>query len=211
MNAREAILARIRDAVAGSPDAPEPPRDYRALYDDTPEARLVRFAEIVRDYRAELHRVATADLAETVAERCRALGVERLLVADGLRNDARPGGVDAVSDDALSPEALDRVDAVLTECVVAIAETGTIVLDGGRGQGRRAITLVPDVHLCIVRADQVVGLVPEAIARLGEAVSEGRPLTWISGPSATSDIELVRVEGVHGPRTLEVFLVEPDA
>ena len=113
--------------------------------------------------------------------------------------------------DGLANEALDTVDGVLTGCCAAIAETGTIVLDGGARQGRRALTLVPDLHLCVVEVDQIVGTVPEAVERLAPAARERRPFTFISGPSATSDIELSRVEGVHGPRRLEVFIVRgPD-
>ena len=107
----------------------------------------------------------------------------------------------------LSNEELDRSDGVLTGCSLGISQTGTIVLDAGEGQGRRALTLLPDYHLCVVREDQIVGLVPEAFAKLEETVTdEGRAVTFISGPSATSDIELNRVEGVHGPRTLEVLI-----
>ena len=112
-----------------------------------------------------------------------------------------------VEDAALSVRELDELDGALTGCAVAIAETGTFVLDGGAGQGRRALTLVPDLHICVVREDQVVGLVPEAVGKLEDAVRTGRPLTFVSGPSATSDIELDRVEGVHGPRVLHVVLV----
>jgi L-lactate dehydrogenase complex protein LldG len=116
-----------------------------------------------------------------------------------LRDAARP---------RLTKEELDKSDGVLTSCALGIAQTGTIVLDAGEGQGRRALTLLPDYHLCIVREDQIVGLVPEAFAMLENTVkNEGRAITFISGPSATSDIELNRVEGVHGPRTLEVLIV----
>jgi L-lactate dehydrogenase complex protein LldG len=121
---------------------------------------------------------------------------------------AAAGGVEIVADEGLSPAALDRADGVLTGCALAIGQTGTIVLDGGRESGRRAVSLIPDTHLCVVRSEQVVALVPEAIERLGERVrGERRPLTFVSGPSATSDIEFRRVEGVHGPRHLHVLLV----
>ena len=118
-----------------------------------------------------------------------------------------PSGRGARRRPGLTAAELDELDGAITGCAVAIAETGTFVLDGGAGQGRRALSLVPDLHVCVVRAEQVVGLVPEAIEHLEQAVREGRPLTFVSGPSATSDIELNRVEGVHGPRILHVLLV----
>ncbi|MGH2803792.1 MAG: LutC/YkgG family protein, partial [Thermoleophilaceae bacterium] len=126
---------------------------------------------------------------------------------EDLPQDWRPEGAELVPDSGLSPTELNELDGALTGCALAIAETGTIVLDGGAAQGRRALTLVPDYHLCVVPADAIVGLVPEAVERLEPAVQEGRPLTFIAGPSATSDIELNRVEGVHGPRTLHVVVV----
>jgi L-lactate dehydrogenase complex protein LldG len=137
--------------------------------------------------------------------------VRRLVVPPDLPSEWEPGGVELLRDDGLSNEQLDGSDGVLSGCALGIAQTGTIVLDGGAVQGRRAITLVPDYHLCVVRGDQIVELVPEAIERLSDEVrASRRPITFISGPSATSDIELNRVEGVHGPRTLEVLIVKDD-
>jgi L-lactate dehydrogenase complex protein LldG len=171
-------------------------------------ARLLDvLAERLVDYHAAVRRTTASELAATIGAALAERGARRVVVPPGLELPADLGvGVKMLVDDDLSPQDLDQLDGVITGCAVAIAETGTIVLDGSPDQGRRAITLVPDYHLCIVFAAQVVELVPEAVERL--AGSAARPLTWISGPSATSDIELSRVEGVHGPRTLEVILVE---
>jgi L-lactate utilization protein LutC len=200
MSARDDVLAAVAAATAGrSEDGAGPvhvpvPRDYRRRLG---AADLEQFVERVEDYRATVTRCGPAELAETVR---RVLGgAGRVVVPEGLGVDV-PGGE---RDTGLSATELDRVDAVVTESAVAVAETGTIVLDHGPGQGRRALSLVPDHHVCIVRADQVVEDVPAALERLDAT----RPMTWISGPSATSDIELSRVEGVHGPRRLDVVLV----
>jgi L-lactate dehydrogenase complex protein LldG len=194
VSAREEILGRVRRALAGvgeGADVPAAPRT--AAVPDL----VAHFAERVADYRAVVERCAAAELGARVAA---ALPEgARVVVPEGLSVEV-PGGV--VDADFAAAD-LDGFDAVVTEARVGIAETGTIVLDHGLGQGRRAISLVPDVHVCIVREDQVVADVPDAIALL----DPGRPLTWISGPSATSDIELDRVEGVHGPRTLHVLVV----
>ncbi|MBG0830259.1 LUD domain-containing protein [Planomonospora sp. ID67723] len=201
MSAREEILGRIRRAVAEAPEAPEAgiPRAYRTAVPCDDLAGLL--AERIADYRAIVHVVPVALVPARLAEL--AAG-KRIAVPDGLPAEwAGPAreAADAVLTDPARDE-LGAADAVLTGCAVAIAVTGTIVLDAGPGQGRRELTLVPDHHLCVVRADQIVAGVPEAIARL----TPDAPLTWISGPSATSDIELDRVEGVHGPRTLEVVI-----
>jgi L-lactate dehydrogenase complex protein LldG len=205
--AREVVLGRVRDALGGARGAEVPvPREYRRRDDAGRDAIVDRFADRVSEYRATVFRAGRGDLAATIAGACRERGAKRLAVPGDLPAEWRPDGVEAVVDDGLSPRELDRVDGALTGCALAIAETGTIVLDGGAAQGRRALTLVPDYHLCVVRAGDVVGQVPEAIEALGEAVRAGRPVTFVSGPSATSDIELNRVEGVHGPRTLHVVI-----
>ena len=214
-DARRMVLGRIRRALGSERAegaAASSEREYR-LRDEAPHERLVEdFVERVREYRATVECVAVGALAGAVADTCRTLDIKALLIPTDLPREwaeaAARDGVQLQPDTNLSNEELDACDAVLTGCALGIAQTGTIVLDAGPAQGRRAITLVPDRHLCVVRERQIVGLVPEAIAALADAVrDEGQPLTFISGPSATSDIELSRVEGVHGPRTLVVFVV----
>jgi len=195
VSAREEVLRRVRAALDGSPAPALVPREY-AVTGQHPDV-VGLFAERVDDYRARVHRVAAQDVASTIAG---LVGGQRVVVAEGLPPEWVPDGVVDAGFGALE---LDAFDAVVTGCQVAIAVTGTIVLDGGSGQGRRAISLVPDHHVCVVRAEQVVETVPESLRRLDPT----RPLTFISGPSATSDIELQRVEGVHGPRTLDVLIV----
>ena len=207
--ARQEILARIRSALSSAP--PPPAGDIPRFYERSrPQMDLLgHFVERVEDYRAEVHRVSSAELAAAVASACTRYGIRSLVVPTDVPQEWVSGldGVEVRRDidpEVLSTADLDELDAVLTGAAVGIAETGTLVLDSGPQQGRRALSLVPDVHLCVIRTDQVVDDVPAAVACL----QPERPLTWISGPSATSDIELERVEGVHGPRTLHVFLVE---
>jgi L-lactate dehydrogenase complex protein LldG len=166
-----------------------------------------RFAARVAEYRADVRHVIARELSDAIEAALRARGVRRLVAPADVPEAWLPASIQVLLDERLSAEALGAVDGVLTGCALGIAETGTIVLDGGARQGRRAITLVPDYHLCVVEEEQVVDLVPEAFARLHAAAANGRPITLISGPSATSDIELNRVEGVHGPRTLDVLIV----
>lgn len=215
-SAKEEILWRVRRATHDVPKDERPEdvsieRGYRKQ-DDAPREEIVeRFAERAAEYESTVHRVSEADLPRAVAEACERRGIKKLVIPPGLPQEWIPEGVKTLRDAArprLTNEELDESDGVLTGCSLGISQTGTIVLDAGEGQGRRALTLLPDYHLCVVREDQVVGLVPEAFAKLEETVKgEGRAITFISGPSATSDIELIRVEGVHGPRTLEVLLV----
>ncbi|RKS75469.1 L-lactate dehydrogenase complex protein LldG [Motilibacter peucedani] len=209
MSARDEVLARVRLALGDGQPQVTVPRDYRRAGEVVlPHDELLSLLEErVVDYRAAVTRASSATLSAVVAERLARHRVRRLVVPPGTPG-AWLGGTDLderlTDDPPLSATELDAVDGVVTGCAVAVAETGTLVLDAGPAQGRRILTLVPDYHLLVVRGDQVVAQVPDALARLDAR----RPLTWISGPSATSDIELNRVEGVHGPRTLDVVLVD---
>ena len=204
--ARDEVLARIRGALGPDPQVPEVTRGYRTAGEHPPGAPelLDLLTDRLVDYKAGVTRCTAEELPAAIAEvLARTAPDGRIVVPPELPGEWT-GAADVLRDDGTtSTDELDTVAGVVTACAVAVAETGTIVLDAGPDQGRRALSLVPDLHLCVVRADQVVQTVPEAVSRL-EAT---RPLTWISGPSATSDIELNRVEGVHGPRTLEVLLV----
>jgi L-lactate dehydrogenase complex protein LldG len=197
--ARDELLARIRTALADA----EPiavTRAYREVGSLDRAGVVARFVERVEDYGATV--IRSADPAPAAA----ASLTGRVVIARDLAATLRPAGVDLVEDDGLSALQLDEIDAALTTCAAACAETGSIALNGGPGQGRRAITLVPDLHVCIVRVADIVETVPELIDRLAPSAREGRPIVIVSGPSATSDIELDRVEGVHGPRRLVVIL-----
>ena len=212
--AREEILARIRAAAGPAATSAEVdaayaalPRGYRRAHHDPAGAGIVAlFAERAGDYRAVVERVPADGLAAAVA---RVLaGISRFVVPDGLPSEwlaeLPPPTADKIVRDepVLSARELDKISGVVTGCAAAIAETGTIIVDHGAGQGRRALTLVPDFHLVVVLADQVAADIAGALARLDPA----RPHTFISGPSATSDIELIRVEGVHGPRNLHILI-----
>ncbi len=207
MSSREEMLTRIRAATADIGSMPETPRRYTPAGrgpGEADEALVGRFEERASDYRATVRRCRAAEAAQVIADAVAARGARRVGVPRGFPAEWSALLAGAVADDPpLDVAALDALDGVVTTVAVAIAETGTIVLDTGPGQGSRAFTLVPDYHLAVVRTGQIVGAVPDAVAALDPV----RPLTWISGPSATSDIELRRVEGVHGPRTLDIVIV----
>lgn len=216
-DAKSEMLATIRKALAEVPDSETPEdvelkKDYRQKGKLTQDEIVDLFAERVGEYKATVQRVKQSDLKKVIAESCKRENVQKLVIPEGLQKDLIPVDLDPLFDDLCSPlthHVLDQSDGVITTCAYAVAQTGTIILDAGEGQGRRALTLVPDYHLCIVREDQIVELIPEGFAAVEASVKkEGRPITFISGPSATSDIELSRVEGVHGPRRLEVFIVD---
>lgn len=195
MSSKDLILGRVRAALQSGSAPGEVPRDYRRSF---PAADLDVLVDRLVDYKASVRRIASADIAAVASE----IAGGTVVVPSGLPLSWRPS--DVLVDDNLAPDRIAAAQAVLTAAAVAVAETGTIVLDASPDQGRRIITLLPDIHIVVLRPDQVVASVPEAVARLDPT----RPLTWISGPSATSDIELNRVEGVHGPRHLHVLLLD---
>jgi L-lactate dehydrogenase complex protein LldG len=203
-DARTEILARIE--AIGVPAESTPPRAYRSKGSLERGAVVERFIERVRDYRATVHRVETTAVSTTIAACCAEQHARRLGIPPGLPAGWLPAGLDTVVDHGLAPRELDALDGAITGCTVAVAESGTIVLTAAPHEGRRALTLVPDLHVCVVSEDQIVELLPEAIERLVRDDRHRLPLTLISGPSATSDIELARVEGVHGPRRLVVIV-----
>jgi L-lactate dehydrogenase complex protein LldG len=206
-SARDVVLERIQAALSDRPPPVEIPRAYETTLPSGVDI-VERFHERVADYRANVHRVDDVQLPGAIARVLAGHDATRVVIPSGVPDTwfgMLGSGFEFVADDPpLSNMHLDAVDGVLTGCGVAIAETGTIVLDAGPAQGRRALSLLPDLHVCVVMSDQIVGTVAEGLRRLDPT----RPLTWISGPSATSDIELRRVEGVHGPRRLEVVIVD---
>jgi len=207
VSARDAILGRVREALRDVP-ADEGATAVDVAPPSPPGGLVDRFVERVEDYRATVTRCAASDVAQTVATICERHDARRVAAPAGLDRDWLPAGLELLLDDPpLGVDVLDGADGVVTGSALGIAETGTIVLDGGPASGRRALSLVPDLHVCVVRAADLVAGVPEAVTGLAAAVGAGRAVTLVSGPSATSDIELDRVEGVHGPRRLEVVLV----
>jgi L-lactate dehydrogenase complex protein LldG len=199
VSARAEILGRVRGAIGvDQPDPPGLDRRYRTRCSDG----LETFVDRLHDYGAVTWLAPEGDLAAAVRQALTDFGIRRVVAAEGLPGDWLTGAEPLRDSPALDLRELDTADGVLTTCVVAIAQTGTIVLDGSAGMGRRVLSLVPDRHLCVVRSDQLVGSLPDALLRLDPML----PLTFISGPSATVDIELVRVAGVHGPRRLGVVI-----
>jgi L-lactate dehydrogenase complex protein LldG len=204
-DARTEVLARVAQAIAGAQHI-EAPRTYRRAGSLEAEQRTQLFCSRVGDYRADVTRLPASEVETAVAALCSTLGVRTLVIPPPL--SWRPAGVELIEDRGLTTAQLDGVDGAFTGCTAAVAETGTIILTGSPQEGRRALTLVPDLHICVVEMARIHELLPEALAVIGERGLTSRPITFISGPSATSDIELSRVEGVHGPRHLVVLVAE---
>lgn len=198
------MLTRINRAIAGAEPRPLPPYPVSAPL--TRAEILHQFEDRILDYKAAYTHVSAAELPGAIAA---ALGdARRVVVPAGVPSEWLTPGLDVLRDEPkLSNAELDGAGAVLTGCAVAVSETGTIILDHQQGQGRRALSLIPDLHVCVVREAQVVQTVRQGVDAVAASVRAGHPLTWLSGGSATSDIELVRVEGVHGPRRLHVIVV----
>jgi L-lactate dehydrogenase complex protein LldG len=212
-SARAEVLRRIREAKGGVGSAEAAragwsavERRYRREATRPREAVLELLEDRLRDYDAHVVRVKRTDVAASAAGMLSERKVRRMVLPAGLAAEWLPPGFEFVVDDGLPAAELDRVDGVMTGATLAIAETGTVVLQNVAGQGRRAVTLVPDYHLCVVRVEDVVATVPEAIHRL--QATAGLATTFVSGPSATADIEMTRIKGVHGPRSLDVILVD---
>jgi L-lactate dehydrogenase complex protein LldG len=210
MTARDEILGRIREASANRPAAEMPAHRpaFRTQWDAPREEIIARFIQRLSDYHVTvLHAPTESDIVSIAERQLAARNIASLVIPADLPAGWRPAGPAIVEDADLPYETLNQAEGVMTGSFLGIAETGTIVLNAGATQGRRAITLLPDYHLCVVRESHVVGIVPEAMAALASSVGRAAPITFFSGPSATADIELDRVEGVHGPRTLDVILV----
>jgi L-lactate dehydrogenase complex protein LldG len=207
VSARDDILARVTAAVAGA-EAPPLVRGYRRIEPTSEGHRISLFCSRVADYQASVQRLDVERISSAVETICRDRSATRLGVPPALPAVWRPGSLALVEDHGLTPRYLDRLDGALTGCTAAVAETGTIILTSSGSDGRRALTLVPDLHICVVLEQQISMLLPEALERLGERGLATRPITLVSGPSATSDIELDRVEGVHGPRQLHVLVAK---
>ena len=215
-DAKTEMLATIQKALAEVPTSEKPEdvelkRTYRQKGKLSQKETIDLFAERAGEYKATVQRVNQKDITRVIADSCKRENVNQLVVPEGFNKKILPKNLEFLfdeSDSKLTHQQLDESDGVITTCAFAVAQTGTIILDAGEGQGRRALTLVPDYHLCIVGEDQIVELVPEGFLKVGSSVKKkGSPITFISGPSATSDIELSRVEGVHGPRRLEIIII----
>ena len=216
IDSKKEMLNRISKALVDRPPMSKPedidiPRNYKQKGSLSRPELLNLFVERVSDYKANVRVIDISEIVASIEEICTRKNLNTIVTSDTFPTDLRPTNVEVVVDhptNMLSNYQLDSVDAVVTTCAIAVAQTGTIALDAGIGQGRRVLSLIPDVHICIVKQDQVVEIIPEAFKHLKDSVEKkGRPITLISGPSATSDIELNRVEGVHGPRILEVLVV----
>lgn len=213
--AKQNILERIRsqlvDSSAPQVDYDEIPRTYRRKSEESREALVELFIERVDEYKATVKRADASNIRQVIAESCKEGNAKDIVIPQGLPEQWLPEEIKVQTDSKehwLTKNQIDGLDAAITGCAVAVAQTGTIGLNANEGQGRRILTLVPDFHICVVKESQIVELLPEAITLLQQDVEQSqRPITLISGPSATSDIELSRVEGVHGPRNLTVIVL----